>query len=292
MQHYTNISVYIPARDCAPEMADISFTVVRSRALWRFFHPILFESNDNAVLQHALSLLLLFLSDALNLSKDVANVPKHVVQGVGDTIVPVHARTIPLRLPANAWVQCSKLEPFQKLLQSNNNNLSVWILPTTLPIIEYSFESRLVRWEHDLIRAQTMAGYLATLGGGYFMCHHFATAVTLARQQQRVAAVLGDSEMFYKCSINQAYNYAYAGKFKVAKLLLVSVYQRLQRDKPLEQQLLQNMVVSALLFCKRVRAHYLRNQNLVQRGMLDDFARVRVVRDVSTCEDVIRPFSY
>jgi hypothetical protein len=152
-------------------------------------------------------------------------------------------------------------------------------------------EDRWIHLENQLIRAQSVAGYLSTLGGGFFMCHHWTTAVTCAQQQQQLARLLGDSSMFFKCLINQAYNYIYAGKFKAAKALLLHVYATVCREKPGEQKVLMNMVTSALLFRRRVKEakQQLKDSPCLSKTM-DDFGRIRLVRDESSADDMIRPF--
>jgi hypothetical protein len=136
-----------------------------------------------------------------------------------------------------------------------------------------------------MIRAQSLAGYFATLGGGYFMCHHWQTAVKLAQYQQQMAMILGDTGMIYKCILNQAYNYIYAGQFMLAYKWIHYVFVRVQgRD-----EVLANMCRSAHLFAKRVFELHrtsLGNDKLESKSRtVDDYARVRIVRDRSSKDD-------
>jgi len=50
--------------------------------------------------------------------------------------------------------------------------LLVWIQPPAITPLEYYFMSLMIKWEHERIQAESLAGYIATLGGGFFMCHH------------------------------------------------------------------------------------------------------------------------
>jgi hypothetical protein len=161
------------------------------------------------------------------------------------------------------------------------------IIPPTLAHLEYPWEERLIRLEHDLIRAQSIAGLYSTLGGGYFMTRRLQTATALARQQQRIAMLLGDKEMYYKCDINQAYSAIHSGHFGRAKRLIVQVWTALAHERRFdEKEVLQKMCQSAMLFRKRVRQVSLEVPPAVSAD-LDDFSRFRVVEDRSSCEDLV-----
>lgn len=119
---------------------------------------------------------------------------------------------------------------------------TVIILPPTISILEYSWEERLIHLEHNLIRAQSMAGLYSTLGGGYFMTRRLQTATKLAKEQMRLAVVLGNKEMYYKCIINQAYNEIYRGSFRAAKRHILQAWVALAYEKHFEEKIvLQNM---------------------------------------------------
>ena len=163
----------------------------------------------------------------------------------------------------------------------SGESIVLWLRPPTTELVERSFTARLLRWEHDLIRAQTYAGFFATLGGGYFMCHHWTTAVKLAQQQQYMASLLGDTGMFYKCLLNQAYNYIYASKFARAHRIIVAVYHAVKQQARPDIVLLK-MCISANTFRRRVRNAQLTGDCA---STIDDFARIRLVRDQSTPDD-------
>lgn len=157
-------------------------------------------------------------------------------------------------------------------------------VPSPMAKLEYFFEERLIHLERKLILAQSLAGFFATIGGGYFMCHHWKTALQLARQQQQMAIFLGDSSMFYKCLVNQAYNYIYAGKFKRARQLL----HRIEIEAPHDPVLLK-MCYSARLLSARVKKAKLFRDGQISSNV-DDFARIRLVDDKSTTTDRVYPF--
>jgi hypothetical protein len=183
---------------------------------------------------------------------------------------------------------------FLKARGSLSRRMSIVLAPPSFVDLEPSFEHRLIHLEKQLIRAQSMAGYLSTLGGGFFMCHHWRTAVAFAQQQKQMARLLGDANMYFKCLVNQAYNCTYAGQFRYAKKILSHVLMSVKQERPSEEQVLVNMVASAMLFCKRVQ-RYAKQQaleavNAAQVRTKDDFSRIRLVQDASADDDIIRPF--
>jgi hypothetical protein len=165
------------------------------------------------------------------------------------------------------------------------------IIPPTWAKLEYQWEERLIRLEHDLIRAQSIAGLYSTLGGGYFMTRRLQTATALARQQQRISLLLGDKEMYYKCDINQAYSAIHSGNFGRAKRLIVQVWTALAHETRFhEKEVLQKMCQSAMLFRKRVRQVSREVPPAGSTGpsrVVDDFSRFRVVEDQSSREDLV-----
>lgn len=143
-------------------------------------------------------------------------------------------------------------------MQVRPTSVTVWIQPDhESTLLETSWESRLIRWENQLVKAQTAAGFLSTLGGAYFMCHHLTSAFVLAQQQRRLALVLNDPTMYYKCCVNQAYNLIYGGRFRFAHRLLRQVEKRVRDHAAHElgeesRAIILNMCQSARLFGKRV----------------------------------------
>lgn len=182
---------------------------------------------------------------------------------------------------------------------------------------ERIFASSLVSLENKRIRLQTLNAFIATLGGGYFLCRHLTTAVALARSQRAVAMALNDRDLAGRCTVNEAYNYVHAGKIGTALQIL-----RKEREEALGRGdgLTVQMCMSAILFGKRVRRASLyesefrgalkkRNESLDDDGAVlkgpdgsrkrrtddhakdenslsttpsmthDDFQRIRIVRD-------------
>ena len=171
--------------------------------------------------------------------------------------------------------------------QSQNAvRLIFWIFPPHIECFDNSFESRVIRLEHALIRAQSVAGYFATLGGGFYMCHHWSTVVQLARNQQKLAEFLGDKEMYYKCLLNQAYNFIYGGKFSTARSIIRMVFLDAASETNRDDALL-NMCRSAWLFCRRVKKAKLRRR-IDEPGTIDDYSRIRLVDDKSATTDLKR----
>lgn len=83
---------------------------------------------------------------------------------------------------------------------------------------------RLIHLENNLIRLTSISAYISTLGGGFFLCRYLSTALTLAKQQCRIAYMRGDEAMAWKCRINEGYCYIYGGKLNRAKRVIRNVY--------------------------------------------------------------------
>ena len=115
---------------------------------------------------------------------------------------------------------------------------------------EFAWTGRLISWENIQIRLQSLNAFVSTLGGGYFLCHHLSTAITLARYQRWIAMQLNDLHLALRCTINEAYNYIHAGHFETALKMIHSI-QRQARH--IEDRLLWNVAHAAKLFAKKVR---------------------------------------
>ena len=154
---------------------------------------------------------------------------------------------------------------------------------------ERKWTNSLVQLENIQIRLQTLNAYIATLGGGYFLCHYLSTAVQLARSQRRVALALGDWSLALKCTLNEAYNFIYAGHVTLALGLIRQVKAKAKTLVNGDKDLILGMCKSAKWVAKKVRL--VGNEIKVQSGNklsfenehnfqpFDDFHRVRVVRD-------------
>ena len=212
-----------------------------------------------------------------------------------------------------------RLIPQQQPISNSSSRTAVqrivlWIQPPTVTRVDHLLSGLLIRWEHRFIQAQSLAGYIATLGGGFFLCHHFSTAILLAQQQQRLAVLLNDERMYYACSVNQAYSCIYNGKFRTAQ----SILRQVLADGAPADPVLVKMCRSAQLFGRRMRRASRSKQLVGGRNSsssaasdaaatpstgdgggednannknVDDFQRIRVVRDKSRKDDLVIPFS-
>lgn len=114
---------------------------------------------------------------------------------------------------------------------------------------ERIFTSSLVRWENYLIKLQSINAYMATLGGGYFLCRYLSQAIQLARWQRQVAYALGDMSLASKCTINEAYNFIQANRIRQANVMLRKTKREAQSRN---DQLVVSMCDSALWFSHQV----------------------------------------
>ena len=139
------------------------------------------------------------------------------------------------------------------------------IVPPQTVYLEYSFMRHLLRYEHNCIRAQSISGYISTIGGGYFLCHHFRTAILLAQYQQYLAILLNDDMLYYTCFVQMAYSYIYNGQFAMAQSILRNVMEEMNQkivrststtlSTTRKYEIVQNMCQSAQLFGRRMRRY-------------------------------------
>lgn len=143
---------------------------------------------------------------------------------------------------------------------------------------EKIFTSALVRQENLNIRLQTLNGFVATMGGGYFLCRFLSTAVKLARYQRRIALLLDDKQLAMKCTVNEAYNYIHAGQVKEAKILL---RQTKHQAKMRGDKIILGMCKSAKWFATQVEKASLKEIDLKngRQATQDDLLRIRIQRD-------------
>jgi hypothetical protein len=166
---------------------------------------------------------------------------------------------------------------------------------------EQLFTSALVRQENLYIKLQTLNAFIATMGGGYFLCRYLNTAVKLARYQRRIALALDDVQLAMKCTINEAYNYIHAGEIGLAKRLIRRTWKQAKerafqekinvwnRDSSSSMDVVLGMCRSALWFAKAVERAGLREEELDmtssttsssevhRQATRDDFLRIRIV---------------
>jgi len=100
----------------------------------------------------------------------------------------------------------------------------ILMFPTTIPTIDTTFISALIRMEHAMLKLQSLSAYAATLGGGFFFCRRLAFSLQLARYQRSLAMVLGQTGMVRACTINEAYNLIFLGRFRAARRVLKRLF--------------------------------------------------------------------
>ena len=273
--------------------------VNHSRALWRALAPSIYES-ERATGIRVLSHMLRSINFPKKITAALTNNEcergdKQFATEVLRNPKLVRKRRLVIRMRATR-------KPTQK------HSVLFWIEPPSETRHESAFEGRLITWEHKLIRAQSLTGYYATLGGGFFLCHHFATAIHLAQQQKRMALLLNDYGMYYRCILNTAYNFVYAGHFRVANRLIRYVWKQTQ-NLVIPDPALVKMCYSARVFSKRMKqasrterdSGFLADgengtDNLSENNVnslsktVDDLARIRIFRDHSLSDDLVIPF--
>lgn len=250
-----------------------------AKAMWSFLEPLVLNAPMNVS-----ALAVLCLLDAM-----IPNLP-----------VQPHHRHTPLvltKLPRHMKKRSFMFHPVatKQLLQESQNQLTavheycvkhqessvqfdILLLPYSQTKISYTFAGYLIAWEHRILRAQSMNGYISTLGGGFFLCHHFQTAIRLAQEQQRLAILSQRPDVYWTGWIHQAYSHIYAGHFRTAITILRTVHNA-NRHHPT----LGAMCQSARLQCKRMKRAALAS---TPSKTMDDWMRIRVVRDQSKEDDL------
>lgn len=240
-----------------------------SRLLWREILPLA-SSTEDAPWSRFMALVLRMLPDLKQGKvKDSTEFQKDMVSYF-DNI----RSDIALKFHQRSWKHVPRSR-FPRMPSQHIRRVPIYLATNPCCYFEYNWEERLIAWEHSLIRAQSLAAYFATLGGGFHMCHHWQTATKLAALQRQMAYILQDNAMVQKCIINESYNHIYAGRFDVAQELLDGVECH-------QDPVLINMVDSARLLMQRVRDH----QHWSHKPkIVDDFARIRMIDDHSTGKD-------
>lgn len=287
----------------SPQRTTTASLVVQhpSRVMWNGLQPCLFDSSKE-VCRSALRIIL----QSYIIWNSKKNAPQKCDEPgkKQDTIVIAHDDSSDREEKRNVRlctrkIRIHSIRTSDDCLHLNNiNSMRLWIHPPNNSKIEYLWEGLLLQWENRLIQAQSFAGYIATLGGGYFLCHHFHSAFVLATQQKRLALLLSDESMYYKCYINQAYNLIYAGKFDSANKLLRLLVRELSSRHYTSDSVLIKMCRSARLFSKRMHKAsktLLQNsedaRNSVVSKTVDNYQRIRVIHvDQSRDDDLQRPF--
>ena len=152
---------------------------------------------------------------------------------------------------------------------------------------ERIWSTALIRLENLRIRLISLNAYIATLGGGYFLCRKLETAVALARQQCKVALALGDLTLAGQCNVNEAYNYIFAGKIDEALSIIRSVSSC---AKVRDDLILIAVCRAARIFGKRVRKARKFYPNESQRNNIPSTGNKHMKYDaiISTVDDFQR----
>ena len=160
----------------------------------------------------------------------------------------------------------------------------ICILPPITTSPDKTFLSVVLKTEHSMLQLQSLSAWLSTLGGGYFFCKRLSVSLQLARRQRALAVRLNDTSMARQCSINEAYNLIYAGKFRHARAVLNELESTLD-DKD-DTSVTWRQCQAARLFAKRLK-------NVSKKGVLDryhptdkkenhtidDYQRIRIVEE-------------
>lgn len=163
-------------------------------------------------------------------------------------------------------------------------NFVLCVLPPTTTSPDKTFLSVVLKTEHSMLQLQSLSAWLSTLGGGYFFCKRLSVSLQLARRQKALAVRLNDISMVRQCSINEAYNLIYAGKFALARAVLNELEATLN-DKD-GTSVTWRQCQAARLFAKRLK-HVAKKgvldryhpTNKKENHTIDDYQRIRIVEE-------------
>jgi hypothetical protein len=172
---------------------------------------------------------------------------------------------------------------YRKLSSRKLPSIVVYAVPPSISSPDQTFLSVVLRTEHYMLQLQTMSAWLSSIGGGYFFCKRLSVSLVLARQQRVLAVRLGNVAMVRQCTINEAYNLIYSGKFVEAKKVLTALEKNLEGS---DDKVTFRQCQAAKLFAKRVKQvtkkgvlepYHPRNKK--ENHMIDDFQRIRIVEE-------------
>mmetsp|Transcript_14576 Transcript_14576/g.40506 ORF Transcript_14576/g.40506 Transcript_14576/m.40506 type:complete len:527 (-) Transcript_14576:646-2226(-) len=92
--------------------------------------------------------------------------------------------------------------------------------------------STIVSVSHRKVLVQkACSAWCSTLGGGYFGIKDLGHSLWLSRYQRTLAMHVGDLQTARQCTINEAYNWMYAGRFRQASVMLKNLEQEVETTR-------------------------------------------------------------
>lgn len=121
-------------------------------------------------------------------------------------------------------------------IRRRNSKISVvvWIFPPLKPpsdIDRTPFAGIVSQFQAKVSIQTGRMAWLSTLGGGYFGIKSLEKSLWLSRQQKNLAIWLGDTKMARQCTLNEAYNWMYSGRFKLAGSILDDLDKEVARTR-------------------------------------------------------------
>jgi hypothetical protein len=172
----------------------------------------------------------------------------------------------------------------------NAPKVTLILQPPIIPQLDSTFTRVVLKTEQSMLRLQTMTAWLSTLGGGYFFCKRLNVSLQLARQQRFLALKIGNISMARQCSVNEAYNLIYAGRFEEGKRILTQLENSIRSAVKTGEQEEEGSVT--LRQCEAARLLAKRLKKVAKRGLkgyhtfekgekhtIDDYQRIRIVQD-------------
>lgn len=171
----------------------------------------------------------------------------------------------------------------------NVPKITLILQPPTISHLDPIFAAVILKTEHSMLRLQTLTAWLSTLGGGYFFCKRLNVSLQMARQQRMLALKIGNISMARQCSVNEAYNLIYAGRFQEGKRVLKeledSIRSASRRGDKEDGSVTLRQCEAARLLAKRLKQvskRGLKGYHTNEKGekhAIDDYQRIRIVED-------------
>ena len=276
-----NVEILVPQHLSAVPPLDVSvrrLRVYRSHGVaWRGLFPLLIESPSHICRR---LLTLIFMSSQSSWDDAAHN-------GSGNVLVD--------EKDDPSGEASDQLRGFirRSISLKNIPKCKILLHPPTILYLDTTFASVVLRTEHTMLRLQTMTAWLSTLGGGYYFCKRLNVSLQLARQQRFLALKMGNVSMARQCTVNEAYNLIYAGRFKEGKRVLReledSIIRSAQKKTVSGEQedgsVTLRQCQAARLLAKRLKnvaIRGLKGYHTVEKGQkhaIDDYQRIRIVKD-------------
>mmetsp|Transcript_30804 Transcript_30804/g.46729 ORF Transcript_30804/g.46729 Transcript_30804/m.46729 type:complete len:282 (+) Transcript_30804:44-889(+) len=251
-------------KDSAPEISlDFQICLIifceREGVFWRGLIPLLTDAPPKVIVKSSWLLLDFFI-----FNRESRKCSKNQIM---DTDIKEIVDLAPINLTLDQSVFINDAECGKQYL------VQICLYPPQITQFQRSFTFNLIRYERLFLSLQCLSAYLATLGGGYFLCWQLESALKLAKYQRSLALWMGDEATADKCTLNEAFNYMHSGLFNMAQRRICAVEASAKKRK--DDSTLR-IVQAATIFLQRMKV-FARLEKKMIHPTINNFQRVRIV---------------